>query len=261
MLTPATRAVARITNATTDDGRAIVVTIGPGDVLTFRAKGRRTEHTVSVASAFAHAARFAARDAKRARRHKRRASAEKTPGTRSTVTAIAHPVTATPPALPDRPPSVPPRVRTSPPRAKLYAIHVDVKSHLWCGFASIAAATGLPVSTIKQTACTVLQRERVTGMWSGEVVKVLRALGYDSRATYYGKGSRPTFKAFRTGRDERARASLLIVGLTGHFVTLLGNRLVDNRHCDPIMCTDYRHQRTRVESYVEVMGKLPTNGA
>lgn len=140
--------------------------------------------------------------------------------------------------------------------ARLYAIVHDLPGRLWCGPAAVAAVTGAPTSRIH----AIIAAERAThgfrrgegikGTWPNELRLAMFALGY--RCIWHAGANvagtpRPTFAQFRRARAPELRDAALVVSLTGHFVALAGNRLVDNRYRDPIMASDYPHQRTRVE--------------
>lgn len=146
--------------------------------------------------------------------------------------------------------------RRKPASATLYQIQKDIPGHLWCGPAAIAAVTGRPVSEVISAVKTVRQlrggsssvREQpVKAMFASEVRCTLNHLGFQgSYSVPTPRDARPTFAGWRKSRTPEFRQQPLIVLVTGHFVCIAGNRLVDNTHVDPILASEYDGQRKLV---------------
>jgi hypothetical protein len=141
--------------------------------------------------------------------------------------------------------------------ARLYAIVHDLPGRLWCGPAAVAAVTGAPTSRVHAIieAWRIARRgyagRGVRRTYAGELAYAVRELGFVATC-YYASGDNPTFATFRRSRSLAMRRVAYIVLVTDHFVALAGNRLVDSVHRDPILASDWKHQRTRVREYIIV---------
>ena len=72
-MTRLTKPVRRECARTTDRGREIVLSLLPGDLLTFRRKGARTTYTLTIEAAYHLAAKCYARAEEAAKKAKRKA--------------------------------------------------------------------------------------------------------------------------------------------------------------------------------------------
>ena len=134
--------------------------------------------------------------------------------------------------------------------ARLYQIVKDVPGHLWCGPAAIAAITGEPVSKVLYAAKRVTTRESIRRMWCSEIVATLHELGRPRAETFGFVGPYPTLAQWRKTRDEELHVRPVIAFITGHFIAVAGNRVVDHEFTDPIYLSDHPNQRKRVKAVI-----------
>lgn len=145
------------------------------------------------------------------------------------------------------------------PKLKLHKPH---GKNRYCGPAAISAVTG--VSTDEAAAVTrmLTGRRSVKGMHDGEMVRALQALG--CRVEEVGRAVRETQRSGKTRRltlqewldrrAERERKSLMVAIVTGHFVAVKGDLVVDSlakrepRHIlsDPSRNKVFRRARSRM---------------
>jgi hypothetical protein len=136
-------------------------------------------------------------------------------------------------------------------KPKLRAVKHDADRRLWCGPAAIASVTGLKTSKV-YPACDAVVGHNARKMYQHQVAAVLRDLGFTAYSNVV-PNPRPTFTAFRRERQPHLRKTPLIVYVTGHFLVLQGNRVVDNKATSPILASESRSARRRVKGYIELV--------
>ncbi len=132
----------------------------------------------------------------------------------------------------------------------LYKIKHTNKSKMWCGPAAIAAVTGYDTATITKLLRSVSGRASVRGVYCSDLLAALKILGY--AATEIGRApsfrwERSTLLQWRKRHRAAAKASPVIVNVTGHYVTLFGDMLVDNHTKTPVRFSKAPHRRKRVK--------------
>lgn len=127
----------------------------------------------------------------------------------------------------------------------LFKINHDHRSKLWCGPAAIAAVTGHPTSTIYRVVQANEKRNRIMGMFPGELNRAMHSLGYTGKDEMHPRGM--TLAQFAAAHSDKFAQHPMIVATTEHFVVLHGRRFVDNVTQDPVWIKDAPHRRARVE--------------
>jgi hypothetical protein len=137
-------------------------------------------------------------------------------------------------------------------------LHRDV---LWCGPAALSAITGRNAEycavILKRRRATVSGKRRdVKSTWPSQLVMFLRRHGFAVRELpveheYLHRGRlTDTFGRWLRGTERRPDAYYLI-GVTGHWIVVRGNRLVDSHNPDGVPARTV-YQRCRVMDVYEV---------
>lgn len=117
-----------------------------------------------------------------------------------------------------------------------------------CGPAAIAAITGKPVSEVKERVYSVKGKRYICGMSPALVRKTLATFGYSSELSF--TPDKPTFAAWLASRDNPEE--LCLVELTGHFVVVQGQMVVDNHTKRPVAVKDAPWRRKRVKAVCRI---------
>lgn len=142
---------------------------------------------------------------------------------------------------------------------KFHPINHDYRAGLWCGIAALATITGRPTSECRAAIIAARGDHRgfgtvhhVTGIHNWELRKAFTLLGYDTLTCrtheHLPMKERPTLAQFLRGRTIGLRAEMVVVCITGHYVTVKGRSFVDNFTREPINVKDAPHRRARVET-------------
>ena len=128
-----------------------------------------------------------------------------------------------------------------------------VKGRAYCGPTSIAAITGLDVETVKYVVRKVNGKKFVKGMFNIETKKTLHALGYEiqSSSANHAEDNPTLARWFRTRKD---RKELNLLHLTGHYIAVQGNKLVDTQTSGEVVnIGDAPRRRKRVKHVWKVI--------
>lgn len=146
---------------------------------------------------------------------------------------------------------------------RLYEIHHDFPGRLWCGPAAIAAVTGAPTSRAVSAIKAVRDKYGdfvgpVKGTWPNEIARAIGRI-------------RPTwsievihFEYFKTTlaqwRNYHRQSNLIyVVAITGHFLAVAGNKLMDDNNREWIPVSEYHKQRAIVRKVIQIRRRRPTN--
>lgn len=130
---------------------------------------------------------------------------------------------------------------------KLHPIRHTNASNLWCGPAAISAVTGYDTRSVHQCIRELNGLKQVTGLNNRDLVIVLQALGCKVRA--YRLPSRVTLAYWLKTNAEVFSRNPVIVNLTGHYVTVMGRKFIDNHTDGPVFLKAAPHRRARVKGY------------
>lgn len=134
----------------------------------------------------------------------------------------------------------------------------------YCGATAISAVTGMPITRVEDFVLAHRTRvpkparkglrnklARVTTMWSSEIEPVCASIGacaYDVALPIWRRGiCAPTFTTWlRLHRDPKLTYIVLI---TGHYVAVCGDELVDTLNRQPVSLKTFRkYNRARVRA-------------
>lgn len=142
---------------------------------------------------------------------------------------------------------------------KLHAIKHDYRAGLWCGIAALATVSGRPTSECREAILAARSKRdghysasiRVTGIHNWELRNAALLLGINTRGIAAFNGpmkQRPTLGQYLRSRDAEARANVLIICVTGHYVTVKGRSFVDNHTKEVTPIKEAPFMRKRVET-------------
>lgn len=145
----------------------------------------------------------------------------------------------------------------------LYAINHDFRGHLWCGPAAIAAVTGEPTSRAVREIKAVRaaygnDAGPIKGTWPSEVARAIGRIRptWGIEVVYFDR-VRMTFSQWRNHRRRSDR--VYIVAITGHFLAVAGNKLMDDNNREWIPVSEYHKQRAIVRKVIQIRRRRPTN--
>lgn len=134
----------------------------------------------------------------------------------------------------------------------------------WCGPAAISVITGRSTEEISQliratrvtgTIARLAKRSTVKGIHGWELDKCLDVLGVKYERLYIKEKDRPTLASFLDGPDgslsHRAPEDIYILNVTGHFLTVRGDIIIDNNHPTGIAVAKFPNRRVRVKAVYE----------
>jgi hypothetical protein len=132
-------------------------------------------------------------------------------------------------------------------------LHAIVKKNkrtrMWCGPSAIAAVTGKTYDDALLALKAESGRDVVMGVQVIHLQRALARMGHRmTPVCSFIKSERPTLAAWLKGRDAELRASVVIVNVTRHYVTVKGNRIVDNLTGKPVATSKYPKRRVRVKA-------------
>lgn len=132
---------------------------------------------------------------------------------------------------------------------RLHQVSMDQwRGGLSCGPAAISAITGCLVSEAKTILREVSGRRAIRGVNNSNMRKALRRLGYlmvsvEPRTTK----EKPTLAFWLEARQGRGlRERLCLINTTGHYLTVQGDRIVDNWMKLPTPIEQFHQPRKRV---------------
>jgi len=144
------------------------------------------------------------------------------------------------------------------PAPQLHQVSMDRWSGgLFCGPAAISAITGCLVSEAKTILREVSGRRAIRGVSNSNMRKALWRLGYrmasvEPRTTK----DKPTLASWLEARQERGLCErLCLVNTTGHYITVQGDRAVDNWMKLPTPVDEFNHRRARVRKAWEITSR------
>lgn len=141
------------------------------------------------------------------------------------------------------------------------AVVKDTRRALYCGPTAVCAVTGAKASKV----LSLIEEQRgggafresdgrrkgIRGMGVGEVVSVLRRMGYAAR--YVERPDKPTLAQWLADRKLKAPR---IIHLRGHFVAVDARHFVDNHVKAPVPLGSCPRRRARVHGVI-VVGDKP----
>lgn len=153
---------------------------------------------------------------------------------------------------------------------KLHAIKHDLKTALWCGPAALSAVTGKPTShvveAIRQSVNPAYRNKPVKGVSNEILRRAAELLGcdiichfnyimerrnasVDERLSRHRIGTwrPPTLAAFCRQHRELLRHEILIINITGHYVTVSGRSFIDNHTGKVVPLSEAPFRRARVQ--------------
>jgi len=137
----------------------------------------------------------------------------------------------------------------------------DGSTKMYCGPAALCAITGKTYEEVRAKVNVLRHRkpnQGIIGMHNYEMVDALRLFGW---ATYARKVCRtfangesvspiyPTLAKFLKNRTDEEMHHMLLINITGHYVTVYGNMLVDNHTTIPVHLAIAPHKKCRVKKY------------
>lgn len=151
---------------------------------------------------------------------------------------------------------------------KLHEIKHDLKTVLWCGPAALSAVTGKPTSyvvqAIRQSVNPAYRNKPVKGISNeilrraGELLGCEMVKHFDYAMEHRNmfnaprplfqtvKWNPPTLAKFCRDHKELLRHEILIINITGHFVTVSGRSFIDNHTGKPVPLSKAPFRRARV---------------
>lgn len=140
-------------------------------------------------------------------------------------------------------------------KLKLHSVRHDNKSKQWCGPSAISAVTGRSTSDIHQCIRAVTNKKCVMGLYVWDMKKALTALGVSFRHQYHSVPAgqtRDTFaKWLREHKSLYAHNPVILV-VSNHYVTVMGNRFVDSFEPKPVSLKNAPWRRARVHEYLVI---------
>lgn len=121
---------------------------------------------------------------------------------------------------------------------------------MYCGPAALCAITGKHYEDVRTVVNRVRGRKHnqgITGMGNREMIKALNKMSYIALVTKVQDN--PTLSKFLRERDDELKKQTLLIEVTGHYVTVKGDTLIDNFTVCPVHIAIAPHKRTRVKKY------------
>lgn len=148
---------------------------------------------------------------------------------------------------------------------KLHPVRHDYKSGLWCGIAALSAISGRRTSECRLAILDTrsnrgVDNRTVMGLHNWEVLGALFALGFNAVNVGRFVGpmrERPTLARFLRERHPNIRRAVLLLELTGHYVTVSARKFVDNHQPEIANIRDSGYRRSRVKNAWFIM-RRPT---
>lgn len=148
---------------------------------------------------------------------------------------------------------------------KLHAIQHDLKTTLWCGPAALSAVTGKSTShvheAIRQSMNPAYRHKPIKGVSNTILVRAAELLGCEVIAHFsfvnelrlnYGRigfnPKPPTLAKFCRDHRELLRSEILIINITGHYVTVSGRSFIDNHTGKVVLLSSAPFRRARVQA-------------
>ncbi|HKV44611.1 MAG TPA: hypothetical protein VJT32_08060 [bacterium] len=138
-------------------------------------------------------------------------------------------------------------------------IQRNKSSNRFCGPAALAAITGIHVDDAAYTLRKVSGKRFIKGIGTRHMLAAIERLGHRAQPmklglTYGYPTLTQALAGVLKGRPSDARYLVLI---TGHYVTIQGRRLVDNKHPEGIALTACPYRRKRVKGVWQIEAAAP----
>lgn len=130
-------------------------------------------------------------------------------------------------------------------------------SNKFCGPAALSALTGRHVDETARLLRLVSGKRAIKGIQARYMLEALKRLGYkaESLVAVTRAWHKPTLTQLLAGelKGRKAGARYLVI-ITGHYITIEGRRLVDNKHPAGVALTACPYRRRRVRAVWLITG-------
>ena len=128
----------------------------------------------------------------------------------------------------------------------------DGSDRMYCGAAALCAITGENYESVRARLNFDRGRKEnqgITGSHGFELLRVLSMFGYISLERGYDFACKPmNLNQYLSQRPPLEKNNILLIELTSHFVTVKGDKLVDNHTKIPVHIAIAPWKRCKVES-------------
>lgn len=150
---------------------------------------------------------------------------------------------------------------------KLHPIKSSRENRIYCGPTAVATITGRSIECVEAWINTYRRKRQdkvVVASQPFELVYALKELGYKAvRTERYDVENKniqkPTLAKWLRSRKDRNQ--VYIIHITNHYVTVKGNKLIDNHTMEPVFIRQAPHRRARVHSVIHVVEDSCENAA
>lgn len=123
---------------------------------------------------------------------------------------------------------------------------------MYCGPAALCAITGLPYEDVRECINVNVRGRRenqgIVRMYDYEVVKTLNHIGYDTKKLDYEFHKNPmTLNQYLKQRSQEEIDNVLLIFITGHFVTVKGDKFIDNHTTIPVNLAIAPNKRSKMK--------------
>jgi len=133
----------------------------------------------------------------------------------------------------------------------MHSVNQPSRGNRYCGPAAISALTGITTTDAARLLRHVTGRRSITGVYCSDVIQALRLVGMTVYSVDSWNETPPTITQWR----KRRPSGDLLVSVTGHLITVKGNRFWDNSHHHGAPLTSLP-ARKRVQSVFRVSGRV-----